>query len=43
MCLFYQDDVAKAFTHIQYLLKLDPNHDKALKIYKVVNAFGILV
>ncbi|XP_025161527.1 dnaJ homolog subfamily C member 7 isoform X2 [Harpegnathos saltator] len=34
MCLYFQDDVDKAFVHFQQVLRLAPDHDKALEIYK---------
>ncbi|BES89410.1 DnaJ domain [Nesidiocoris tenuis] len=38
MCLYYQDNVDKAFTHFQHVLKLAPDHPKALEIYKKAKA-----
>lgn len=35
MCLYYQDNVERAFTHFQHVLKLAPDHSKAMEIYKV--------
>jgi len=35
MCLYFQDDVDRAFTHFQQVLRLAPDHAKALEIYKV--------
>lgn len=35
MSLYYQDNVDKAFTHFQHVLKAAPDHRKALEIYKV--------
>ncbi|XP_046998867.1 dnaJ homolog subfamily C member 7 [Schistocerca americana] len=34
MCLYYQDNVEKAFSHFQHVLKLAPDHTKAMDIYK---------
>ncbi|XP_043480997.1 dnaJ homolog subfamily C member 7-like [Leptopilina heterotoma] len=34
MCLYYQDNIDKAFTHFQQVLRLAPDHGKALEIYK---------
>ncbi|KAL0102585.1 hypothetical protein PUN28_018113 [Cardiocondyla obscurior] len=34
MCLYFQDDVERAFTHFQQVLRLAPDHAKALEIYK---------
>ncbi|XP_053988998.1 dnaJ homolog subfamily C member 7 [Hylaeus anthracinus] len=34
MCLYFQDDIDRAFTHFQQVLKLAPDHAKALEIYK---------
>ena len=36
MSLYYQDNVDKAFTHFQHVLKAAPDHRKALEIYKVL-------
>ncbi|XP_078041929.1 tetratricopeptide repeat protein 2 [Augochlora pura] len=33
-CLYFQGDIDKAFTHFQQVLRLAPDHDKALEIYK---------
>lgn len=35
MCLYFQDNVDKAFAHFQQVLRLAPDHAKALEIYKV--------
>lgn len=35
MCLYYQDHVDKAFSHFQRVLKLAPDHQRAMEIYKV--------
>lgn len=37
MCLYFQDDIDRAFAHFQQLLRLAPDHAKALEIYKVQN------
>ncbi|XP_012227173.1 dnaJ homolog subfamily C member 7 isoform X1 [Linepithema humile] len=34
MCLYFQDDVDRAFAHFQQVLRLAPDHAKALEIYK---------
>lgn len=34
MCLYFQDDIDRAFTHFQQVLRLAPDHVKALEIYK---------
>lgn len=34
ICLFYQDNVDKAFSHFQQVLRLAPDHKKAMDIYK---------
>lgn len=34
LCLFYQDNVEKAFSHFQQVLRLAPDHAKAMDIYK---------
>ncbi|KAK9509913.1 hypothetical protein O3M35_004802 [Rhynocoris fuscipes] len=38
MCLYYQDNVERAFTHFQHVLKLAPDHTKAMDIYKKAKA-----
>ncbi|PSN47553.1 DnaJ subfamily C member 7 [Blattella germanica] len=35
MCLYYQDNVDRAFSHFQHVLKLAPDHQKAMDIYKL--------
>ena len=35
MCLYYQDNVEKAFQHFQRVLRLAPDHSKTKQIYKV--------
>ena len=35
LCLYYDDNVEKAFTHFQQVLKLAPDHAKAKASYKV--------
>ncbi|XP_043796658.1 dnaJ homolog subfamily C member 7 isoform X2 [Apis laboriosa] len=34
MCLYFQDNIDRAFTHFQQVLRLAPDHAKALEIYK---------
>uniref|UniRef100_A0A1B6M3I0 J domain-containing protein n=1 Tax=Graphocephala atropunctata TaxID=36148 RepID=A0A1B6M3I0_9HEMI len=34
ICLYYQDNVDRAFSHFQHVLKLAPDHKKAIEIYK---------
>ncbi|XP_033219851.1 dnaJ homolog subfamily C member 7 [Belonocnema kinseyi] len=34
MCLYYQDNIDRAFSHFQQVLRLAPDHGKALEIYK---------
>ncbi|XP_011686175.1 PREDICTED: dnaJ homolog subfamily C member 7 [Wasmannia auropunctata] len=34
MCLYFQDDIDRAFSHFQQVLRLAPDHAKALEIYK---------
>lgn len=34
MCLYYQDDVDKAFSHFQQVLRLAPDHQRARRVYK---------
>ena len=35
LCLYNEDNVDKAFTHFQQVLRLAPDHVKAKEIYKV--------
>ena len=35
LCLYYQDNIDKAFQHFQQVLKLAPDHTKAKTVYKV--------
>lgn len=35
LCLYYEDNVDKAFNHFQRVLQLAPDHVKAKTIYKV--------
>ncbi|KAF0293586.1 DnaJ subfamily C member 7 [Amphibalanus amphitrite] len=34
MCLYYQDDVDKAFNHFQQVLRLAPDHQRARQVYR---------
>jgi DnaJ family protein C protein 7 len=34
LCLYYEDNVDKAFTHFQQVLRLAPDHQKAKDVYK---------
>ncbi|XP_026667389.1 dnaJ homolog subfamily C member 7 isoform X2 [Ceratina calcarata] len=34
VCLYFEDNIDKAFTHFQHVLKLAPDHTKALEMYK---------
>ncbi|XP_034946040.1 dnaJ homolog subfamily C member 7 [Chelonus insularis] len=34
VCLYYQDNIDKAFTHFQEVLRLAPDHKKSLEMYK---------
>ena len=36
LCLYNEDNVDKAFTHFQQVLRLAPDHVKAKEIYKVL-------
>ncbi|XP_069705184.1 dnaJ homolog subfamily C member 7 [Periplaneta americana] len=38
MCLYYQDNVERAFSHFQHVLRLAPDHQKAMDIYKRAKA-----
>ena len=35
LCLYYQDNVDKAFQHFQQVLRFAPDHTKARNIYRV--------
>ena len=35
LCLYYQDNMEKAFQHFQQVLRLAPDHSKARDIYRV--------
>ena len=37
LCLYNEDNVDKAFTHFQQVLRLAPDHVKAKEIYKVTS------
>lgn len=37
MCMYYMDNIDRAFMHFQHALKLAPDHSKTLTIYKVKN------
>lgn len=39
-CLYYQDNIDQAFKHFQQVLRLAPDHSKALDIYKVCYHFS---
>ena len=34
LCLYYEDNIDKAFTHFQQVLKLAPDHSKAKEAFK---------
>lgn len=34
MCLYYEDNIDSAFNHFQQVLRLAPDHNKAMNIYK---------
>merc|ERR1711976_1148437 len=38
LCLYYQDNVEKAFQHFQQVLRLAPDHTKARYVYKKAKA-----
>ncbi|KAL3854349.1 hypothetical protein ACJMK2_013622 [Sinanodonta woodiana] len=38
MCLYYQDNIDKAFQHFQQVLRLAPDHQKARETYKKAKA-----
>ena len=35
LCLYYQDQLDKAFQHFQQVLRLAPDHKKARDVYRV--------
>ena len=35
LCFYYQDNVDKAFSHFQHVLRMAPDHAKARDIYRV--------
>lgn len=35
MCMYYMDNIDRAFSHFQHALKLAPDHTKTVSIYKV--------
>ena len=35
LCLYYQDNIEKAFQHFQQVLRLAPDHAKARDVYRV--------
>jgi DnaJ family protein C protein 7 len=35
LCLYYEDNVDKAFTHFQQVLRFAPDHQRAKDVYKV--------
>ncbi|RZF47608.1 hypothetical protein LSTR_LSTR017190 [Laodelphax striatellus] len=39
LCLYYQDNVDRAFTYFQHVLKIAPDHRKAMDAYKVFCQF----
>lgn len=43
VCLYYQDNIDRAFTHFQQVLRLAPDHAKALDIYKVQTLYPTIV
>ena len=42
LCMYYQDNVDKAFSHFQQVLRLAPDHQAAKTTYKVSRAIGEL-
>jgi tetratricopeptide (TPR) repeat protein len=42
MCLYYQDNMEKAFQHFQQVLRLAPDHQKAKDTYRVSVTFNML-
>ena len=36
LCLYYEDNVDKAFTHFQQVLRFAPDHQRAKDVYKVL-------
>ena len=46
LCLYYQDNVDKAFQHFQQTLRLAPDHAKARDAYRVSKTmvlFGVFI
>ena len=41
MCMYYMDNIDRAFSHFQHALKLAPDHSKTVNIYKVRSLNGI--
>ena len=39
LCLYYQDNVEKAFQHFKQVLVFAPDHTKAREIYKVLTVY----
>ena len=37
LCLYYQDNMEKAFQHFQQVLRFAPDHSKAKDVYRVSN------
>jgi len=37
LCLYYEDNLDKAFTHFQQVLRLAPDHERAKDAFKVIN------
>ena len=35
LCLYYDDNMDKAFQHFQHVLRLNPDHQHAKNVYKV--------
>lgn len=36
LCLYFQDNIDRAFSYFQHVLKLAPDHAKAMDVYKVL-------
>jgi DnaJ family protein C protein 7 len=42
LCLYYEDNIDKAFQHFQQVLRLAPDHLKAKETYKVSDLASVI-
>ena len=42
LCLYYQDNMEKAFQHFQQVLRLAPDHTKARDVYRVSSSSRVV-